>query len=105
MGGYGQGEGGIAPENEHDVKFQSSKVRGQIGEGRIVSHMLVRGAPVVTDDEKMTEYRQAHDAAYKAASEEVSSGRIPREYREYVKSYFDDTRPPSGSPEPKKGDG
>ncbi|MHC4914594.1 MAG: hypothetical protein ACYTGB_03800 [Planctomycetota bacterium] len=93
MGGYGQGEGGKAPEDEHDVKFQTSKVKGQMGEGRIISHMFVKGLPSVTDDEKKVEYQEAHDAAAKAASDEVSSGRIPRELRTYVRDYFTSTKP------------
>jgi len=93
MGGPGQGEGGKAPVDPHDVKFTSTKVRGKMGEGKIISHMFVKGMPSVTDEEKKTEYRAAHDAATKAASEEVNSGRIPRELREYVRDYFTSTDP------------
>jgi hypothetical protein len=93
MGGMGQGEGGIAPEEKHDVKFTSTKIKGKMGRGRIISHMFVKGRPSVTDDEKKTEYKTAHHAAAKAASEEVNSGRIPRELREYVRDYFSSTDP------------
>ena len=62
--------------------------------------MFVRGLPSVTDDEKKTEFREAHGAAQRAASEEVSSGRIPRELRDYVREYFDSTKP--GTPAEKK---
>jgi hypothetical protein len=97
MGGPGHGEGGKAPEDPHDVKFQTTKVKGQMGPGRIVSHMFVRGLPSVTDDEKKTQFREAHGAAQRAASEEISSGRIPRELRDYVRDYFDSTKPDSST--------
>jgi hypothetical protein len=97
MGGPGQGRGGIAPEEEHKVGFAPTKVRGKLGEGRIVSHMFVKGLPSVTDDEKRSTYRAAHDAAARAASEEVNSGRIPRELRDYVRDYFTSTKPGSQS--------
>ncbi len=93
MGGYGQGKGGKAPETEHDVKFQSTKVKGQLGQGRIISHMFVKGRPSVTDEEKKNEYKAAHAAAAKAASAEVDSGRIPRDLRDYVRNYFKDSAP------------
>ncbi len=97
MGGPGHGEGGKAPEDPHDVKFQTTKVKGKMGEGRIISHMFVKGLPSVTDDEKKVEYQEAHEAAAKAASEEVSSGRIPRELRAYVRDYFTSTKPKAGA--------
>lgn len=93
MGGYGIGEGGKAPESEHDVKFKSTKVKGKLGEGRIISHMFVKGKPSVTDDGKKNEYKAAHAAAAKAAGDEVDSGRIPRELRKYVRDYFDSAAP------------
>ncbi len=93
MGGYGQGKGGKAPEEEHDVDFKSTKVKGKLGEGRIISHMFVKGKPSVTDEEKKNEYKAAHAAAAKAASAEVDSGRIPRDLRDYVRNYFRDSAP------------
>jgi hypothetical protein len=106
MGGYGQGEGGQAPEREHETGTVSTKVRGQMHDGRIISHMFQRGAPTVSEDEKPTEYHEAHAAAAKAASEEISTGRIPRELRGYVRDYFTATGTPAagapGSPPPSR---
>jgi hypothetical protein len=89
----GQGQGGQVPEQENKTGMQSTKVGGQMGQGRIVSHMFVRGQPSVSDEKKKAEYQEAHTAAARAASEEVSSGRIPRELRVYVRDYFTATKP------------
>lgn len=103
MGGPGQGQGGKAPEREHDVQFQSAKAPSQINkEGRIVGHMFVRGEPTLRSDDKKVEYEEAHTAAAKAATEAVESGRIPRDLREYVREYFDSTKPAAPAKAPEK---
>jgi len=108
MGGPGQGEGGQAPENPHDVKFQATKTPGQLGKGQIIGHMWVKGQPAPKDDKMRAEYVEAHAAAAKAATEAVESGKIPRELREYVREYFTATRAappaPAPAPAPEKGD-
>jgi tetratricopeptide (TPR) repeat protein len=107
-GGPGQGQGGNPPENPHDVKFQTTKAPGQVdSQGQIIGHMWTKGAPTLKDDDKKAEYQAAHEAAAKAASEAVESGKIPRELREYVRNYFDTTRvkpqpPPPGKTAPEK---
>jgi hypothetical protein len=98
-GGPGQGEGGKPPENPHEVKFQTTKTPGKIDpQGQIIGHMWTKGSPSLKDDEKKAEYTAAHDAAAKAATEAVESGKIPRELREYVRNYFDTTRPAAPAP-------
>jgi len=107
-GGMGQGEGGKPPESEHGVDFKTTKARSKMGVGKIVGHMVVRGEPTVTGEKQRAEYRKAHAAAAKAASEEVESGRIPRDLRDYVRQYFTSTKlKGSTAPAkdtPKKGD-
>ena len=98
-GGPGQGQGGNPPENPHDVKFQTTKTPGKLDtQGQIIGHMWTKGSPTLKDDEKKAEYTAAHDAAAKAATEAVESGKIPRELREYVRNYFDTTRPAAPAP-------
>ncbi len=106
-GGSGQGEGGNPPEREHDVGFQTTKAPGKVDtQGQIIGHMITRGDPMVRDDDKKAEYQAAHEAAAKAASEAVESGRIPRELREYVRNYFDTTKPtPTSTPTKAKDEG
>jgi len=86
MGGPGIGAGGIAPEEEEEVDFEITGVKGQIRQGRMVGSFFVDGKQL--KGEAKIAYSQAVEAATNEAAAALERERIPRVYEDYVREYF-----------------
>jgi len=86
-GGSGQGQGDRQRGELNDAGFVKSKIKGQLGKGPILGSFMVKGLP--PKGESNVEYKNAI-TNYKAAAEEaLDKERIPANYRELVKDYFE----------------
>jgi hypothetical protein len=86
-GGSGKGTGERERGKLESAQFEQSKVSGRIGKGPILGSFFVKGMP--PKGESNVEYRDAV-TNYKAAAEEaLDKERIPANYRELVRDYFD----------------
>lgn len=88
MGGPGQGEGNIAPEDESiTTGFQPEKSRSAITAGRMLLEWKVQ------EDAKAGEvnqqYAEALDQVKQGVSEAVLQERVPPGYHDAIKRYFD----------------
>ena len=92
FGGPGIGRGGNPGEiGAPPVDFESSKIRGMLGKGKILGVMTFRGEGEkgeVTVDyvETFMEYRQK-------AEDALEKEEIPHGYKDYVRQYFDAVKP------------
>lgn len=86
-GGEGTGKGGLPGENKTDVAFENDKVDGKISQGKIINHMFVQGLP--EKGEASEDYVNAVQSARQEATSSLARDKVPREYEEMVKNYFD----------------
>ena len=86
-GGKGRGRGGSPPENPMDTQFQPKMSRSKINKGRILHQLFVSGVP--DKGEALAEYADMVRAAQQHAAGSLARDRIPREYENMVKAYFD----------------
>jgi hypothetical protein len=96
-GGEGTGRGGQPLENRTDTGFQKRTSPSAIQEGRIIQQVLVQGVP--DKGEALVEYVEVVESARQQAAAALARERIPREYEDSVKAYFDSIQPTeAGSP-------
>jgi len=92
FGGAGKGRGGILPERQHDTGTEATRLRGQLGEGKILSAWFSDG--VQLKGETRRQYADAVMSAQQEAAQAISIERIPQEYRDHVRDYFEDLSEP-----------
>lgn len=86
-GGGGRGSGERDRGNLDSANFEKSRVRGQIGKGPILGSFLVKGMP--PKGESNVEYREAITNYRAAAEDALDKERIPANYRDLVREYFE----------------
>ncbi len=86
-GGSGKGQGDRQKGQLDEAGFVKTKIKGRLGKGPILGSFMVKGMP--PKGESNVEYKNAI-TNYKAAAEEaLDKERIPANYRELVKDYFE----------------
>ena len=98
-GGEGMGRGGEPPEKETATAFKSTMSPSKINKGRILHELFVKGTP--EKGEAREEYSDVLRAAKQHAAGSLARDRIPREYEDVVKSYFNslDLEKPGAQPD------
>ena len=86
-GGEGQGRGGAPLENRTATTFQDEFSESQLNRGTILNQLFVKGVP--ERGEATSEYADVARAARQHAASSLAQDKIPREYEEMVKKYFD----------------
>jgi hypothetical protein len=86
-GGEGQGRGGQPLEEYTDTDWKKERDPTKISEGRILQQIFVKGVP--EKGEALVAYGSITKAAKQEAASSLARDRIPREYEEMVKKYFD----------------
>jgi hypothetical protein len=87
MGGPGQGEGSIAPEDESiNTGFQPEKSRSAITAGRMLEWKVQEDAEA---GEVNQQYAEALGQIKQGVSEAVLQERVPPGYHDAIKRYFD----------------
>ena len=96
-GGQGQGRGGKPPESPTQTAFNDEKSPSQTSRGKILHELFVTGVP--EKGEAIQEYADLLHAAREDAAGALARDKVPREYEEMVKRYFDalDTTTPRSS--------
>ncbi|MBX3470387.1 MAG: hypothetical protein KF878_26265 [Planctomycetes bacterium] len=91
-GGPGQGFG---PRPVGDLNtpetFRPERLRGRVGQGKIVGSYFTRGAQVRGESE--AEWAEVARAAEAQAAEALEKTRIPRRMADYVRGYIDSITP------------
>jgi len=90
-GGRGQGQGGKVAENRTDTSFKSELSNSRINQGKIVNQLSVYGVP--DTGEAREEYTGAVLSAKQAAAGALARSKVPREYENMVRNYFDTLTP------------
>ncbi|MFQ5591099.1 MAG: hypothetical protein ACE5HE_08055 [Phycisphaerae bacterium] len=85
-GGFGQGSGGLAPEETTDVSFKTKRAKVHTGRGAIIGHFLVDAEQVKGD--ASSRFAEIITAAERDASDRINRDRVPRQYQKAVKTYF-----------------
>ena len=86
-GGEGQGRGGEPLENKTATGFEDKKTATKLGKGKILHQLFVSGTP--EKGEALVEYTDVARAAKQQAASSLAREKIPREYENIVKDYFD----------------
>jgi len=86
-GGEGQGRGGLPLENRTDTAFKNEMSKSKVNQGKILHQLFVSGIP--EKGEAAVEYSDVVQAAKQQAASSLARDRIPREYEDMVKTYFD----------------
>jgi len=87
QGGEGHGQGAPAQENKTATTFKSELTNSKINQGKIVNQTFVYGVP--EKGEALEEYINTVQAAKQDATSALSRSKVPREYEDMVKNYFD----------------
>jgi hypothetical protein len=89
--GLGKGRGqGDRPEHENKTSFYDSNVRQNVGKGGAVVTDKVDGPN--RKGEVREEIKSSFEASKHEAADPLTGQRLPREYREHAKTYFDAIR-------------
>jgi hypothetical protein len=89
--GLGKGRGqGDRPEHENQTSFYDSNVRQNVGKGRAVVTDKVDGPN--RKGEVREEIKSSFETSKHEAADPLTGQRLPREYREHAKTYFDAIR-------------
>jgi hypothetical protein len=88
--GHAIGGKGDRPENENKTGFYDSQVRQNVGKGTAVVTDLVDGPS--RKGEVQEEIKTQFESAKREADDPLNSQRLPRDYREHAKKYFDALR-------------
>jgi hypothetical protein len=89
--GLSEGQGrGARPEAETDSQFYSSRVRGEMRQGRGLVTGFVGGANLAGDS--LEEVKQAIESAAPEADDPLTSAKLPRDHRAHARQYFDSLR-------------
>ena len=96
--GRGRGRGrGLRPRGAADgTQFEKSKVKGQLGKGPILGAFTVKGLPPKGNTN--VEYSDVVTRYKEAAEEALDKERIPANYRDLVRNYFESIENPSREP-------
>jgi hypothetical protein len=89
--GLGRGQGrGDRPEEEDDTGFYDSTVKQKVGRGSVQIQDFVEGPNVKGDaiQQVETEFQEAK----KQSGDPLTGVRLPRDYRDHTKGYFDALR-------------
>ncbi len=90
----GQGRGGLAGEEQTDVRFKTHRQQVQTGPGRIIGQFLVDGQQAKgTVSDELVEVLAAEE---RDATDLIHRDRIPRQYHSAIKDYFSSVRPQLG---------
>ena len=90
-GGAGHGRGGVPPESPTDTSFQHKMSQSKINKGKILHELFVSGVP--EKGEASSEYSDIVKAAKQDAAGSLARDKVPREYEDAVKTYFDSIDP------------
>lgn len=82
----GQGQGGVAPEEQTSVDFKVERQQLDTRKGAIIGQFLVDGEQV--EGEVTSQLVEVISAAERDATDNVERDRIPRHYQSAVRSYF-----------------
>ena len=87
--GTGQpGQGGGRPDEiGNQTAFKDQKANSKLGKGRILHQIFVKGTPEKGDAQ--VNYQKVSRAAKQEAANSLAQDKIPREYEDMVKKYFD----------------
>ncbi len=89
--GLGRGRGqGDRPEHENQTSFYDSNVRQNVGKGGAVVTDKVDGPN--RKGEVREEIKTSFESSKHEAADPLTGQRLPREYREHAKTYFDAIR-------------
>lgn len=86
-GGEGQGRGGDPPETMTATATKDVKENTKVLRGKILHQMFFYGVP--EKGEALEEYRSLASAAKQEAVGSLAKTKVPREYEQMVKKYFD----------------
>ena len=86
-GGRGMGRGGDPLEEMSATAAAAVRSPSQVSRGAILHQMFVYGVP--EKGEALEAYTNIARAAKQEAANSLARNRVPREYEELVKSYFD----------------
>jgi hypothetical protein len=88
MGGPGQGEGGVAPENpDQKNDFKTEKSRSALVAGKLL--MTLKTKEVGDRGEVKKEYAESIQKVKQGVGEAILQERVPPGYHEAIKKYFD----------------
>jgi hypothetical protein len=92
-GGKGQGRGGNPPEGKDgDGDFKNTFLGGKFDlSGKIVGVSSFKGLPA--KGEAKAEYKELFKRFKKSAEDTLNKEKIPVEYKDYIKRYFESIRP------------
>jgi hypothetical protein len=89
--GLGEGRGfGERPEERTDVKFHDSTVKQKTGKGAAVVTGFAEGPNI--KGEVAEKLKLEFEAAKTEAADPLTGQRLPRDYRDHAKKYFDALR-------------
>jgi hypothetical protein len=93
LGGRGQGEGGVAPEDESvESGFKMERSNSPIVKGKVLLSLQTKGLSDSGDAIKA--YREALTDVKQGVSEAIEQEQVPPGYHEGIKSYFDSIKAP-----------
>ena len=93
MGNRGQGEGGVAPEDESvESGFKMERSNSPIVKGKVLLSLKTKGLSDSGDAIKA--YREALSDVKQGVSEAIEQEQVPPGYHEGIKSYFDSIKVP-----------
>ncbi len=101
-GGEGIGRGGQPPEGATQTAFKNQMSQSKINQGKILQQLFVSGVPEKGD--AAAEYASVVEAAKRHAASSLARDKVPREYEDMVKTYFDSLEIQSGKNKETKGD-
>jgi hypothetical protein len=90
--GEGEQGGGRREEAPGDLGFDKDRIKGKLGKGKIVGSWFSKGEP--PSGEALTEYSNAQRTYSEEAKDALSKQKVPAEYQNYVREYFDSIRIP-----------
>ncbi len=88
MGGPGQGQGNIAPEDDSiTTNFQTEKDKSKLNAGKILLSWKTKGkAPAGTANK---DYQESLNTVKQDAAQAIDSEQVPAGYHDAIKKYFD----------------
>ena len=103
MGPRGKGRGGLAPQKQARMGFQTKRGKIHTQKGAIIGRFLVEGDQIRGQVDRS--FVEVVTAAEREASDRISRDRIPRQYHKAIKDYFSNVqRSTQTMPEKQRGD-
>jgi hypothetical protein len=82
-----RGKGGGTPDEVgNETGFADKRSKSKVGEGKILHQIFVKGVP--EKGEASVDYQKVSRAARQEAANSLAQDKIPREYEDMVKQYF-----------------